>query len=180
VLEDVFPFGNAIRHPLATLCNAGRIEATGGGFRHLLRRHHPSAGWSIDAVARERLAAALGARTMPFVELFWRMGYTTDAARDTGLAYEASHQSERDRWIMAQPRLKNRYLLEDVPYGHLIYAELGRLAREPTPTIDHIIHLASVILGRDFRAEGLTLAKMGFGGITKEDFLRLLEEGFVE
>jgi hypothetical protein len=31
---------------------------------------------------------------------------------------------------------------------------------------------------RDFRAEGLTLARMGFGDITKESFLNLLENGF--
>ena len=180
VLETVFPYGNAIHHPPATLCNAGRIEATGGDFRHYYDGITPSVGRLIDAVDRERLAvaAALGARTMPFVELFWRMGYTTDEARDSGLAYEAFHQSEPDRWIMAQPRLENRYLLEDVPYGHLIYAELGRLAGVKTPTIDHVIHLASVILQRDFRAEGLTLAKMGFGGITRDEFLRLLEDGF--
>ncbi len=182
VLETVFPYGNAIHHPPATLCNAGRIEATGGDFRHYYDGITPSVGRLIDAVDRERLAvaAALNAKTMPFVELFWRMGYTTDAAREAGIAYEAFHQSEPDRWIPAQKTLENRYLLEDVPYGHLIYSELGRLAGVPTPTIDHIIHLSGVILRRDFRAEGLTLARMGFGDITKDGFLRLLQEGFTD
>ena len=180
VLETVFPYGNAIHHPPAVLCNAGRIEATGGDYRHYYDGITPSVGRLIDAVDRERVAVAeaLGAKTMPFVELFWRMGYTTDAARDTGIAYEAFHQSEPDKWIMAPTSLDNRYLLEDVPYGHLIYQELGRLASVPTPTIDHIIHLASVIMQRDFRAEGLTLARMGFGDITKDEFLNLLTNGF--
>jgi hypothetical protein len=31
---------------------------------------------------------------------------------------------------------------------------------------------------RDFRAEGLTLARMGFGDITKDEFLNLLTNGF--
>ena len=79
---------------------------------------------------------------------------------------------------MAPTSLDTRYLLEDVPYGQLIYQELGRLAGVPTPTIDHIVHLASVIIGRDFRAEGLTLARMGFGDITKGEFLKLLTDGF--
>jgi len=182
VLETVFPYGNAIHHPPATLLNAGRIEATGGDFRHYYDGITPAVGRLIDAVDRERLAvaAALGARTMPFVELFWRMGYTTDAAYATGLAYEAFHQSEPDKWIMAPKSLDHRYLLEDVPYGHLIYSELGRLAGVATPTIDHVIHLAGVVLGRDFRAEGLTLARMGFGDITRAAFLGLLEDGFDE
>lgn len=180
VLETVFPYGNAIHHPPALLANAGRVEATNGDFRHYYDGITPSVGRLIDAVDRERLAvaAALNARTMPFVELFWRMGYTTDAARDSGLAYEAFHQSEPDKWIPAQKTLNSRYFLEDVPYGHLVYSELGRLAGVPTPTIDHIIHLVSIILKRDFRAEGLTLERMGFGGITKDRFLRILEHGF--
>ena len=72
VLETVFPYGNAIHHPPAVLCNAGRIEATGGDFRHYYDGITPSVGRLIDAVDRERLAvaAALDANTMPFVELF--------------------------------------------------------------------------------------------------------------
>lgn len=180
VLETVFPYGNAIHHPAALLMNAGRVEATGGDYRHYYDGISPSVGRVIDAVDRERLAVAkaLNARTMPFVELFWRMGYTTDAAREAGIAYEAFHRSEPDKWIMAPTTLDHRYFLEDVPYGHLVYAELGRLAGVPTPTIDHIIHLVSRVLRRDFRAEGLTLERMGFGGITKDRFLRILEHGF--
>ena len=180
VLETAFPYGNAIHHPPTTICNAGRIEATGGDFRHYYEGITPAVGRLIDAVDRERVAVAeaLGARTMPFVELFHRMGYTTDAARDTGLSYEAFHQSEPDRWIMAPGQLEHRYLLEDVPFGHLIYSELGRLADVPTPTIDHIIHLASVALGRNLRGGGLTLAGMGLGGLGKDEFLDILENGF--
>ena len=134
----------------------------------------------IDAVDRERIAVAdaLNAKTMPFVELFYQMGYTTEAARESGIAYEAFHQSEPDKWIPAPPQLEHRYFLEDVPYGHIIYSELGRLAGVPTPTIDHIIHLASVSLGRDLTADALTLEKMGLAGVTKERFLDLLENGF--
>ena len=74
--------------------------------------------------------------------------------------------------------LEHRYFLEDVPYGHLIYSELGRLAGVATPTIDHVIHLACVALGRDLRADGLTLARMGLAGVGREKFLDLLENGF--
>ena len=139
-------------------------------------------GRLIDAVDRERcaVATALGANAMPFVELFHRMSYTTDAARESGLAYEAFHQSEPDRWIMAPEQLEHRYFLEDVPYGHVPYSELGRLAGVATPTIDHIIHLASIALGRDFRAEGLTLERMGLGGVSPDQVQPLLHDGFTD
>ena len=180
VLETVFPYGNAIHHPPALLCNAGRVEATGGKFRHYFDGITPSVGRLIDAVDRERLtvAKALGAETMPFVELFYRMGYTTEEARASGLAYEAFHRSEPDKWIPAPPKLDHRYFLEDVPYGHIIYSELGRLADVSTPTINHIIHLASVALGKDLKADALPLEKMGLAGVTKEKFLSLIKNGF--
>ena len=65
-----------------------------------------------------------------------------------------------------------------MPYGHIIYSELGRIAGVPTPTINHIIYLASVALGHDLSADALTLEKMGVSGISKERFLHLLEYGF--
>ena len=178
ILATVFAYGNAIHHPPAVLCNAGRIEATEGDFRHYYDGITPSVGRLIDAVDRERLAVAqaLGVDTMTFVELFWRMGYTTDEAHETGLSYEAFHQSEPDRWIMAPPRLEHRYLLEDIPFGHLIYSELGRLSGVPTPSIDHIIHLASVILDRDFRSDART--DLGLEGMTRRALLRLIDEGY--
>ena len=178
ILATVFAYGNAVHHPPAVLCNAGRIEATDGDFRHYYDGITPSVGRLIDAVDRERMAVAqaLGVDTMAFVRLFWQMGYTTDEALESGLAYEAFHQSEPDRWIMAPSSLVHRYLLEDIPFGHLIYSELGRMAGVPTPTIDHIIHLASVILDRDFRSDAL--ADVGLGGMSCESLLRLIDEGY--
>ena len=63
-------------------------------------------------------------------------------------------------------------------YGPNSQNELGRLAGVATPTIDHIVHLASVALGRDLRADALTLDRMGLSGVSKERFLELLEDGF--
>jgi opine dehydrogenase len=180
LLDTLFPYGNAIHHPPSTLCNAGRIEATGGKFHFYYDGITPSVGRLIDAVDRERcqVARALGAQAMPFVELFYTMGYTTEAAYRTGLAYEAFHQSEPDRWIAAPTTLEHRYFLEDIPYGIQPYSELGRLAGVPTPVIDSIIHLASTAMRRDFRAQGLTLERLGLGGVSRERMPTLLQEGF--
>lgn len=180
VLDTLFPYGNAIHHPAATLANAGRIEATRGEFCFYYDGITPSVGRLIDAVDRERcrVAAALGAQAMPFVELFHTMGYTTDAAGRSGLAYEAFHQSEPDRWIKAPGTLEHRYFLEDVPYGIVAYSELGRLAGVPTPIIDSVIHLASTAMRRDFRAQGLTLERLGLGGVPRERVAALLHAGF--
>jgi opine dehydrogenase len=181
LLETVFPYTNAIHHPPAILCNAGRVEATGGDYYHYYDGISPAVGRLIDGLDRERLtvASALGVRALPFVEHFYRIGYTTEAARTTGLAYEAFHQSEPDRWIRAPSSLDYRFLNEDVPYGLVLLSELGRLAGVATPTMDHVIHLACAATGKDYRAEGLTLDRLGLGGRDAAGAISLLNHGYV-
>ena len=59
-------------------------------------------------------------------------------------------------------------------------SELGRLAAVPTPTIDRMIHLACVTTGKDYRALGLTLERLGLAGIDAAAAIRLLERGYPE
>ena len=73
--------------------------------------------------------SGLGVKTDPFVDDFYRMGYTTEDARASGLAYEAFHQSEPDRWITAPPSLQHSYMDEDIPYGLVPPAALARRDR---------------------------------------------------
>lgn len=180
LLQTVFPYTNAIHHPPAILCNAGRVEATGGDYYHYYDGISPAVGRMIDALDLERraIAASLEVEVLPFVEQFYRAGYTTKAARDSGLAYEVFHQSEPDRWIRAPSSLDHRFLNEDVPYGLVLLSELGRLAGVETPLIDHMIHLACVATGQDFRAIGLTLERVGLGGLTRASATELLDRGY--
>jgi opine dehydrogenase len=180
LLETVFPYTNAIHHPPATLMNAGRIEATGGDFHHYYDGISPSVGRVIDALDLERRAigAAFGVDVLRFVEHFHRIGYTTAAARDSGLAYEAFHQSEPDRWIRAPTSLDHRFLEEDIPFGLVLLSGLAALGGIAVPTIDHLIHLACITTGRDYRATGLSLERVGLAGLDAAGAVRLLEHGF--
>ena len=117
VLDTVFLYGNAIHHPPATSCNAGRIEATG---RRLLlttttgsaRRSAGSSTGSMGSGARWRGPRR---RTPPLRRPVLPYGlHNRGRARDSGLAYEAFHQSEPDRWIKAPPA-RPPFLDEDVP-----------------------------------------------------------------
>lgn len=180
VLETVFPYTNAIHHPPAILMNAGRVEATGGDYYHYYDGISPSVGRVIDALDRERraIAAAFGIEVRTLAEEFFVRGYTTEAARDSGLAYEVFHQSEPDRWIRAPGSLQHRFLHEDVPFGLIPLAELGGFAGVATPMIDHMIHLAGVTSGQDYHEAGLTLERMGLAGTNPEDLPGLLETGY--
>jgi opine dehydrogenase len=181
LLATVFPYANAIHHPPAILYNAGRVEATRGDYYHYYDGISPAVGRLIDALDAERLAVAqaLGVRVLPFVEQFHRAGYTTEAARATGLAYEAFHQSEPDRWIRAPASLDHRFLDEDVPYGLVPLAELARFAGVATPAIEHLIHLCGVATGKDYRAQGLTLERLGLAGYDAAHAIALLDRGYV-
>jgi opine dehydrogenase len=179
-LETGFSNINAIMHPAGMLGNAGWIEKTGGDFLYYREGITPTIGAWIDALDRERLeiVSALGLPPLRFVDIFHGAGLTTIAARDSGSAYQAIHESEANFTIKSPPSLDHRYIKEDVGYGLVPMAAIGRLAGVRTPVMDALITLAAVALGIDFRREGLTLEKMGLASATLDDLQRILVEGF--
>jgi opine dehydrogenase len=180
VLETGFSNINAIMHPAGMLGNAGWIEKTGGDFLYYREGITPSIGAWIDALDGERLeiVRALGLTPLRFVDIFHGAGLTTTEARDSGSAYQAIHESEPNFTIKSPPSLDHRYIKEDVGYGLVPMAEIGKLLGIETPVMDALITLASVALGIDFRVEGLTLEKMGLAGVAPADLQRILTDGF--
>src|SRR5258705_1626102 len=180
VLETGFSNINAIMHPAGMLGNAGWIEKTSGDFLYYREGITPSIGAWIDAIDGERLeiVRCLGLSPLRFVDIFHQAGLTTDAARASGSAYQAIHQSEPNFTIKSPPSLDHRYIKEDVGYGLVPMAEIGKLLGIETPVMDALITLASVALGIDFRVEGLTLEKMGLAGVAPADLQRILIDGF--
>jgi hypothetical protein len=66
-----------------------------------------------------------------------------------------------------------------VPYGLVPLAELARFAGVATPAIDHLIHLCCVATGKDYRAHGLTLDRLGLTGCDPAGAIALLDRGYV-
>ena len=180
VLETGFSNINAIMHPAGVLGNAGWIENTAGDFLYYREGITPTIGAWIDAVDAERLeiVQALGLEPLRFVDIFRQAGLTSDAGRDSGSAYHAIHQSEPNQTIKAPASLDHRYIKEDVGYGLVPMAEIGKLVGVRTPVMDALITLASVGLGIDFRTEGLTLKKMGIAKIRPDQLQNILVNGF--
>ncbi|MGN6730746.1 MAG: NAD/NADP octopine/nopaline dehydrogenase family protein, partial [Candidatus Binatia bacterium] len=160
--------------------NAGWIEKTGGDFLYYRDGITPAIGAWIDAIDAERLkiVQALGLQALRFVDIFYQAGLTTEAGRDSGSAYQAIHESEPNQTIKAPASLDHRYIKEDVGYGLVPMAEIGKLLRVRTPVMDALITLASTALGLDFRTEGLTLEKMGLAEIRPDDLQKILMNGF--
>jgi opine dehydrogenase len=180
VLETGLSNINAIMHPAGMLGNAGWIEKTGGDFYYYRDGITPAISTWIEEIDRERLAIVkrLGLKALRFIDIFHRAGLTSDEARASGSVYRAISESEPNRTIKAPPCLDHRYIKEDVGFGLVPMAEIGRLVGVKTPVMDSLITLASVAGHTDCRSEGLTLQKMGLAGTRAEDLPKLLREGF--
>jgi opine dehydrogenase len=167
---------NAVLHPPAMILGAAWIEASNGDFLYYHDTAVPSVARLMEALDAERLAVARawGVEAEPFLKLFARIGSTSKTAADQGDFRQALLDSAPNRWIKAPPSLDHRYMHEDMPFGAVPLADLGRAAGVPTPAFDAVITLASTVTGRDYHAEGRTLASLGLEGMHRADVLHLL------
>jgi opine dehydrogenase len=180
VLETGFANINAIMHPAGMLGNTGWIEKTGGDFLWYREGITPTIAAWIEEVDEERLEIVdrLGLKPLRFLDIFYQAGLTSDDARASGSVYRAINESEPNWTIKSPPSLDHRYIREDVGYGLVPMAEIGKLLGVKTPVMDALITLASTALGVDFRKDGLTLEKMGLAGMTLDELANILQNGF--
>ena len=73
--------------------------------------------------------------------------------------------------------LKMRYVTEDLPYGLVPISQLGDMVNIPTPAIDSVITIGSIISQTDFWTSGRTLENLGLAGMSKVKLLEYLDEG---
>lgn len=173
VLQTSLQNANPVIHPAVTLCNAARIEMTSGDFLFYEDGVSDGVGRLIQAVDRERIAIgrALGVEILPDPEMGMRQGYMLE--NDYGKGYRLAPGF---RGIAAQPQLDHRYLNEDVGYGLVFMSRLGRQIGVPAPAMEAVIRLASIVMARDYDAEGLrTPASLGLEGGSAEALRALVE-----
>lgn len=74
--------------------------------------------------------------------------------------------------------LEFRFITEDVPYSLVLAASIGDELGIPTPVIDSLCTIASAGAGRDFWAEGRTLASWGLKGKGRTGLIKAVDEGW--
>jgi opine dehydrogenase len=166
IFQTTLQNGNPVIHPAVTLLNAALIERTAGDFMFYEDGVTPATGSLIEAVDRERIAvaSALGVTVLSEPEIGVQQGYMLEANYTTGYSTAPGF-----RGIKAQSQLDHRYLTEDVGYSLVFVTDLAHHLGVPTPVMDAVIEIASVVLRRDFRAEGArTMARMGLSGLSRE------------
>ncbi len=171
VLQTALQNGNPVIHPPVTLLNAALIERTGGDFLFYEEGITPAVGRLIEGVDLERLALAkrLGLSVTSEPQTGMAQGYMLEDNYSTGYSRAPGFLG-----IGAQPQLDHRYLTEDVGYGLVWLSDLGRQIGVATPVIDAVIQVASTVLARDFRTEGLrTMASLGLQSLSVEQLAAL-------
>jgi opine dehydrogenase len=183
LFESVLLDFNAITHTGPMICNAARIDS---GYRkedfHLFGRDEnpPAVCNVIEAIDRERMALAqvLNIEAFPLEVEHTRNKYNPGHAGNQVLPMFESMHTEKLERVPGPYSLKARHLTEDVPYGLVTWASLGRMLGVPTPASEAIITLASILNHEDYWAMGRTMEKMGIDpSWSKERLVAFLEEG---
>ncbi len=157
VLQTSVDAPGLIIHPISTLMNMSRIEQI-GPYRNSHYDITPSVARIMDAVDKERMSIAsiLCYETYSFIETMQIM-YKVKAEN----VYDTMYQISAHNVQMAPENLKHRYITEDIPYGLVTLASLGKMLNIPTPGIEAIVNIASMANGEDYWKSGRTMDKMG-------------------
>jgi opine dehydrogenase len=166
---------NPIVHPAGAVLSATWIDTLGKEFYFYRHATTLSVARVIEAVYKETrtVAEALGVKMLEYPEESFR-------SKETIMSYYFKAPFDREgrvAGISGPSSLKARYVTEDIPYGLVPVALLARKFGVPTPTIDAIIKLASVINDTDYLKKGRSLEELGIANLEKRDLLRMLHEG---
>ncbi len=161
-------------HPTVLAMNAARVEDTHGNFQYYLEGITPSVAGVLEKVDHERgqIGDALGIGVLSARN--WLFIAYSAAGEDL---YEAIMANPGYKGIMAPSTVMHRYILEHVPLSLVPMVSLGEMLGVETPTMRAVIELCSALTGRDLRAAGRTVERLGLQGLTIRQIQRLVMEG---
>ena len=171
---------NAIDHVPAMLLNLGSIQQPEGTFTLWGAGGTHGVVNVIEALDGEYLAMrkALGiANTTPYEDYLVGQGLAPRRGADLHETLQSSLLPTL-QFRCSPDALDHRFVSEDVPYSLVLASSLGKELSVATPVIDSLIVLASVASGRDYAAEGKTLAGWGLDGTGGAGLRAAAEQGW--
>lgn len=151
---------NLIVHTVGAIMSIPRIEKTKGDYCMYWEVWTPSVWNILEKLDAEKMdiLEALGLRRLAYV----------DACKYRNTLDDPRSGKEIFMWYAGMPtrakgpvKVDSRYISEDVPQGLVMLEALGKQLGIATPICTSLIEIASAALGRDMRAEGRTLEKLG-------------------
>lgn len=138
----------------------------------------PNVGRLLEDLDRERLAIAtalgLEVRTI-FQHVHLSFGVPLGSASEMHQAMHAIGKGGA-----GPTTADSRYVTEDVPFGLVPTAKLGRLAGHPAPLHEAGVGIFSAMYGRDFTAENDLLAALDIDSIPLAQLQKLCRDGYPE
>ena len=168
VLQTSIDAPGLIIHPISTLMNMSRIEQI-GPYRNSHYDITPSVGRVMEGVDQERMAVAnlLCRETFSFMDTM-EVLYKVKGES----AYDVMYQVSAHNVQMAPDSLQHRYVSEDIPYGLVTIASIGRSIGVPVARIEAIVNIACMANGVDYWTTGRTAEKLGLAGMTAQEMAR--------
>jgi len=187
VLEAAINNPNPIVHPVATLLSATRIEHSKGEFYLYAEGMTPSVARTYESLNGERLSIceAMGYELYHWDHLDFKnydLGETEEECRHRILNTSMDAAFGKDgiyagMKMKGPEHMKDRYVMEDVPYGMVLTSTLGDLLKIPTPTHDAVIELTSIINRTNYWKTGRGVRELGLSRMTKQSLKKFLLDG---
>ncbi len=166
VIEAALHNPNLIVHTVGAIMSIPRIEKTKGEYCMY---------WEVWTPSVYKILEALDNEKMNVLEHFGyeRLNYFDACKFRNSLDDTMDAKAVFEEYAASPYRAKgpvvvdSRYISEDVPQGLVMLEALSAHLNLPTPVCTALIEIASAALGRDLRAEGRTLTKLGMENIQK-------------
>ena len=174
VLETSLNNPNHTLHSPILLCNAARVESTGGDFLSVAEGATPSVIRLMEAFDRERLSVIkfLGLESISMKKWLSRAyeakGDSLYERMQDCYAYKTSKNWQKGKWGI---------LSSDIPRGLIPTSSIASSYGLSTPITDMLIGLLSMIHKVDYRKNGLTLDELGLATMNRQEMIKFVTKG---
>lgn len=164
VIEAALHNPNLIVHSVGAIMSIPRIEKAKGDYCMYREAFTPSVWRILESLDDEKMQVLgkLWLPPIPYVEACKQRNSFDDEkdAKEVFFEYAASPYRAK-----GPVKVDTRYISEDVPQGLVMLEALGQRLNIKTPICTALIELAGVALGRNMRAEGRTLERLGIENV---------------
>lgn len=164
-------------HPPALLLNVGRVEKFGGDWSFFYEGMTPAVCRLMERLDEERLAVA-GAFGLPRISaLDWNVRFYGHQGFGGRTLHDALSTTPVHGAARAPSSIDHRYFTEDVPYGLVPTASVGRAIGLSLPVTEAAVTVIGALSGRDFAREGRTTESLGLAGMSAAEIVTYVERG---
>lgn len=168
VLEATFNSPNTSIHLAGSLLNMGAVEKD-PGYKMYAQGITPGVCTCIEEVEKEK-AAVMEVMGYPMV-------FHAGMMRKLLEPEEAHPELALFRVVAGPSSMKHRYIEEDATVGQTLLITLARQYGIAVPTMEALVHIASVTNGKDYIAQGKSAAHFGWENMSPRQINEYLETG---